>query len=285
MTVQQIDSRVCSQAWDIRPIGGLIGAEIRGVDLNEPLTAEQSEDLRWLAATYGVIVFSGQDIGPEQHVAVAKSFGKIKMPNAYLDPSALVEGHPEIATFSTENKYAYETDRWHADVTPLAEPTRFSVLHMQLVPASGGDTLWSSNFEAYDRLSEPMRQMLDPMTILHQHITAAERQHVHPLVIEHPLTRRRALFVNNTYAKRIIELTETESSAVLSFLAQHCTQPELICRWRWTEGDVAVWENHFLQHYAIYDYGAQARKIHRIEVDAEAPRASHPSAYSEGLGT
>jgi taurine dioxygenase len=274
VTVQETSKHACSQDWDVRPIAGLIGVEVRGFALGE-LTPAQAEDIRWLLATHGVVIFTGQSIGPKDHVSFAKSIGTIKMPNAYLDPSALVEGHPEIATFSTENKYAYQTDRWHADVTMLAEPNRFSILHMQQVPASGGDTQWSSDYAAYDRLSDSMRQFLDPLTVLHQHPFVEDRQTVHPLVLAHPLTGRRSLFLNNTHAKRIVELTEGESAALLKYLGEYGTQPEMICRWRWTEGDVAIWENHYVQHYAIYDYGAQARKIHRIEVDAEAPSAAN----------
>ena len=278
MTDTMVRQHTLSQQWDIHPVSGLIGAEIRNVDLHSPLSEAQAADLRWILARYAVIFFTGQTIGPKEHVALANSFGRIKMPNSYLDPSAFVEGFPEVATFSTDNNYAYQTDVWHADVTSLAEPTRYTVVQLQVLPDYGGDTLWASNFEAYDRLSEPMKAMLDPMTVRHQHPHVAERQSVHPLVIAHPLTGRKALFVNNNYAKRILELTEGESNALLAYLAQHGTQPELICRWRWTQGDVAIWENHYVQHYAIYDYGAKARKIHRIEVDPEAPHAAHGGA-------
>lgn len=271
MNIEEIDEHKFSQTWDLHPIAGLIGAEVRGFDLGESLTPEQADDVRWLLGTYSVLVFSGQKIGPEEHVSFARSIGSIKMPNAYLDKSALVEGHPEIATFSTENKYAYQTDRWHADVTMLAEPNRYSILHMQQVPLSGGDTQWSSDYAAYDRLSDAMKHFVEPLTVLHQHPFVEERQHVHPLVLSHPLTGRRALFINNTHAKRIIELSEGESTALLKYFSEHATQPEMIGRWRWSEGDLAIWENHYVQHYAIYDYGDQARKIHRIEVDAEAP--------------
>lgn len=274
MIVDEIDGHEFSQTWELQPIAGLIGAEVRGFDLREALTPEQADDIRWLLGTYSVLVFSGQKIGADEHVAFAKGIGDIKMPNAYLDKSARVEGHPEIATFSTENKYAYQTDRWHADVTMLAEPNRYSILHMQQVPGSGGDTQWSSDYAAYDRLSEPMKRFVEPLTVQHQHPFVEERRHVHPLVLAHPLTGRRALFLNNTHAKRIVELSEGESAALLKYFSEHGTQPEMICRWRWTEGDLAIWENHYVQHYAIYDYGTQPRKIHRIEVDAEAPRGA-----------
>jgi taurine dioxygenase len=94
---------------------------------------------------------------------------------------------------------------------------------------------------------------------------------VHPVVCVHPLTGKRALFANSVFTKRICELEKPESDALLAFLFAHAVQPEIVCRWRWSAGDLAIWDNQFVQHYAIADYAPSARRIHRIELEGTAP--------------
>jgi taurine dioxygenase len=261
--------RELSGTWDLRPLAGRVGVEVRGVDLRTPLTGEQAEDLRWILAEHGVVVFSGQQLDDDGHQALAAHLGEVKIPPDYL-ASLADEGHPEISVISTENGLAYTSDQWHADVTWMPDPPRYSILHMRVLPPAGGDTMWASQFEAFDRLSEPMKAFLRPLTATHAR-PHADEVNPHPVVIRHPLTGREGLFVNSVFTRRIVELGEQESAAVLSFLFEHGVQPECVCRWRWSVGDLGIWDNHFVQHYAINDYGAAARRIHRIEIKGQPP--------------
>jgi taurine dioxygenase len=255
----------------VLPVSGLIGAEVMNVNLRDALTDDVVTGIRRALTDYGVVFFSGQAIGPAEHVALATALGEIKLPPDYFPETLRDQGFPEISVISTDNQLAYTTDNWHADVTWLPNPPRYSILHMQQLPPAGGDTLWSSQYAAYEWLSEPMKQLLDPLTARHQLPGFPDRWHDHPVVCRNPLSGRKALFVNGVFCNRINELTADESSAVLSYLKAHTTRPEFICRWRWTDGDVAIWDNHYVQHYAVADYRPHPRKIHRIEVVGEPP--------------
>ncbi len=203
-----------------------------------------------------------------------RALGEIKLPPDYFPETLRDRGYPEIGVISTENQLAYLTDRWHTDVTWLANPPRYSILHMQQPPPAGGDTLWASQYAAYDWLSEPMKRFVETLTVRHQLPDAPDFATDHPVVCQNPISGRKALFVNRVFSTRINELSEGESEALLAYLCAHGTRPDFICRWRWTEGDVAIWDNHYVQHYAVADYRPHARKIHRIEVVGEPPVAA-----------
>jgi taurine dioxygenase len=251
----------------VRPLAGHVGAEIRGIDLHDPLDADTIDEVREVLADRGVVVFTGQTLGCEGHRTLARQLGEIRFPPDYL-PTLKNDGYPEISVLSTENGFGTRADKWHADVSWAPTPPRYSILHMQVVPEVGGDTMWASQFDAYDRLSEPMKRFLEPLTVEHG-LPSGPAGATHPLVHQHPITGRRALFVSPTFTHRIVELDDAESEAVLAHLYRTSTAPEAVCRWRWSEGDIAVWDNHFVLHYAITDYGSAPRTIHRIEVEGQ----------------
>lgn len=257
------------QQFEVRPIAGRIGAEIRGVDLREPLDGDVLQALRTVLAERGVVVFTGQQAERAHHRAFARRLGEVRMPPDYMN-TLVDDGLPEVAVLSTENGYGPLADRWHADVTWAPDPPRYSVLHMQQVPETGGDTMWASQIDAYDRLSTAMKQFIEPLTAEHG-LPSRSASATHPVVHRHPGTGRRALFVNPVFTQRIVELSEAESDATLQLLYRTITVPEAMCRWRWSVGDIAVWDNHFVLHYAIHDYGQASRMIHRIEVESHPP--------------
>ncbi|MBW8827144.1 MAG: TauD/TfdA family dioxygenase [Acidobacteria bacterium] len=270
MTAVASEGQNVDLAWDLQPIAGKVGVAVRGIDLHGQVDQPHVDAIRRLLADYGVVVFPEQHLGRDDHVRFAEMLGEIKLPPKYM-PNLGAEGHEAIAVISTENSVAYTTDRWHADVTWLSNPPKYSILHMEQIPPVGGDTMWASQLEAYDWLSEPMKQLLEGLTAEHALLLKAEMTAQHPVVIVHPITRRKALFVNSAFTQRILELTPLESRAILDLLYQHSVRPEMVCRWRWSEGDLAVWDNHFVQHYAIGDYHPAPRTIHRIEIVGERP--------------
>lgn len=270
MTALATEGRDVELGWELEPIAGRVGVAVRGVDLHDQLDQQQADAIRRLLADYGVVVFPEQHLGRDDHVRFAEGLGEIKLPPEYI-PNLGAEGHKEIAVISTENGLAYTSDQWHADVTWLPNPPKYSILHMEQVPPRGGDTMWASQLEAYDWLSEPMKQLLEGLTAEHALPSKTETTAAHPVVILHPISGRKALFVNSVFTHRIVELTADESRAILDLLFRHSVRPEIVCRWHWSEGDLAVWDNHFVQHYAIGDYHPAPRTIYRIEIVGDRP--------------
>jgi taurine dioxygenase len=257
-------------ALDVKPVAGALGAEVRGVDLRETLARGVVADIEATLARFGVVFFAGQDLDVDGHAGLALALGRPKLPPEYI-PTLAADGHPEVCVLSTDNQLAYASSLWHSDVTWDPRPPKYSILHMQVAPAVGGDTMWSSQHVAFETLSAPLQAFLEPLTARHQHPIDSSIGADHPLVCRHPVTGRKALFCNRTFTQKINELEPFESTALLAMLYSHAARPEFTCRWRWTDGDVAIWDNHFVQHYALGDFGAAARKIHRIEIEGAPP--------------
>jgi alpha-ketoglutarate-dependent taurine dioxygenase len=169
------------------------------------------------------------------------------------------------------------TDEWHADTTAMAEPPIATMLRAVRLPPIGGDTLWASMYAAYDALSEPLQTMLDGLTAVHSMNSVLERSgqrhfyagpdvvSVHPVVKVHPETGRKALYVNQTWTTRIVELEPAESAHVLALLFEHVKSPDFSVRWRWSPNDIALWDNRNVLHYAVADYDDE-RAMQRIVI-------------------
>jgi taurine dioxygenase len=142
---------------DAQPVAGALGAEVRGVDLGETLTPDIVAKIESTLAQFGVVFFTGQELDVDGHAAFARALGTPKLPPAYI-PTLTDAGHPEICVLSTENQLAYATSLWHSDVTWDTNPPKYSILHMQVAPAVGGDTMWSSQHVAFETLSAPCRR-------------------------------------------------------------------------------------------------------------------------------
>ncbi|MGE0880940.1 MAG: TauD/TfdA dioxygenase family protein [Acidimicrobiia bacterium] len=253
--------------FEVAPVSGYVGAAISGVDLSVPMSGDVKSALQEALAHYGVVFFRGQTIDDARHVAFGRQFGDIRMPAAYME---LLADHPEICVISTENGKAYLTDQWHQDVSWPEAPPRYSILHMQAVPPYGSDTMWASLYLAFERLSPAMQSFLLTLTVRHAQPSNVDGMHFdHPLIIRHPISGRRSLYANPVFTHRINELTEAESTALLSYLYAHSTQPEFTCRWRWQPGDIAMWDNCYVMHYALGDYHPHYRKLHRIEIEGQ----------------
>ncbi len=251
-----------------RPITGRVGAVVDTIDLRDELSDVQVKELHELIAERGIVIIAGQDVGPHGHRQLARQLGDIKMPPDYF-PTLQDDGFPEIGVIDSTGPNGADT--WHTDVPVEPAPPRYSILHFQHGPESGGDTMWASQVAAYQRLSPAMREFLTPLTAEFIRVTKIrDRSAIHPIVQRHPVTGELALYVSPANTSRIIELEPAESDAVLALLFERVLQPESICRWRWTPGDIGIWDNHFVLHYAIGDYD-ERRLIHRIEIEGETP--------------
>jgi taurine dioxygenase len=259
----------------------LAGAEIRGVDLSKPLDERTFKEIHAALIDNGVIFFRDQHLTPEQQKAFGRLFGELHMHPAA--PRELPE-HPEILVIhADENSKHVAGENWHSDVSCDLEPPMGSILYMHELPPVGGDTLFASMYAAYDALSEPMKRMLEPLTAMH------EGEHVyrgrygvndtgrvfpkaeHPVVRTHPVSGRKALYVNGGFTTRIVQLKRAESDALLHFLYRHVETPEFHCRFRWQVNSVAFWDNRCVQHHAMWDYYPQRRHGHRVTIKGDAP--------------
>ena len=270
----------------IEPLNPVIGAEIGGIDLREPLSDDDIEAIQQALNEHQVVFFRDQEITPEQHLAFGRRFGELHVhPSVRAKPrSEWTEILPVYADAKTKRVVG---DKWHADVSCDEKPPYASILHLTTVPATGGDTLFASMYAAYEALSEPMKRFLEPLTATHDGAPnytdrarrdgqeAADRVHpsaVHPVIATHPLTKRRTLYVNSIFTTRINELTESESRDVLGFLFEHVTRPDFQCRFRWRRNSIAFWDNRATQHYAVWDYFPAVREGRRVTIRGDRPR-------------
>ena len=272
----------------IQPMSPAIGALVRGLNLCEALDGATRDALERALLQHHVLFFENQPITPQQHRALARRFGDLHIHPIYPQ----VPDVPEIIVLDTHGDNPPDNDNWHTDVTFIQTPPMGSLLSARQLPPQGGDTLWSSNVAAYEALSKPMRRMLDGLSAEHDMVksfpahrfarTPEERTTwdaareknppvIHPVVRTHPVSRRHGLFVSEGFTTRIIELSASESEALLRFLAVHSAKPEFTVRWRWKTHDFAFWDNRLTQHYATADYLPLRRVMHRATILGDRP--------------
>ncbi len=275
----------------VSPLAGALGAEIGGVDLARPLDDATLAEVRRAFLENLVIFFRDQDLSPEAHKAFARHFGELHV-NTYFPT---VEGHEDVQLIVKEPSDVKNIgDRWHSDVTYKKQPALGSLLYAKETPAAGGDTMFSNMYLAFESLSEGMREMLRGLDGYHsakerfQEIVADaakpnqggagftfqegfEQEAVHPAIRTHPETGRDALYVNSSFTQRFDGLTVEESQPILKFLFDHVGRPEFTCRFHWTPGSLAFWDNRCAQHYAINDYNGHRRHMNRVTVLGDTP--------------
>lgn len=269
----------------VRPINGFIGAEIEGIDLNQPLSPAQFKIIHDALVRYEVIVMRDQDVTVDQQMAFGALFGELSIhpfsPNLADKPEVI------ILDYSKDNPPAL-TDIWHADETFREAPPMGTILRAKVVPEVGGDTLFSSMSAAYRGLSERMKQHIHGMEALHDfkpwrplfsHNDRAKLRKLedefpnpwHPVVRVHPVSGRRILYVNQQFCVRIKDLKTDESDTLLSFLYRQATIPEYQLRVKWRPNTLVMWDNRSVLHYAAHDYYPARRTMERVTVKGDRP--------------
>jgi len=271
------------------PVSGALGAEVREVDLRS-LEPRHLPEILGVLHRYEVIFFRGAGLTPEEHMTVAAMFGDIN-----IFPVSRLQGstEPTFQVITDGPDSPPEADYWHTDVTWVAEPPKYALLHAEVVPERGGDTLWASMTTAYDALSPTMQRLITGLEVVHdcQSFIAGMRRKgggpgidrlsakilenyppvTHPLVRTHPETGRRALFLGGRFMRRVNGMHEAESRALLDLLARHIEDPRFHCRWRWEPGDLAIWDERSTNHRSAADHFPQARSIRRVEIAGDRP--------------
>ena len=270
------------QTIEVRKLTPTIGAEIHGVDLSRPLGNQQFQEVHDALMENLVIFFRDQELTHDQHKDFGRRFGEL-----HMHPTSTRKDwdHPEILTIKAdENSKHVSGEEWHSDVSCDPEPPMGSILYMkELPPDNGGNTLFANMYRAYETLSAPIQKLCEGLTAVHDGAQVyGERfgqkpgpngfpRNEHPVVRTHPVTGRKALYVNPNFTTRLVGLKRHESDALLGMLYRHCETPEFQCRFAWRPNSIAFWDNRAALHHAMWDYFPHKRLGYRVTVKGDKP--------------
>lgn len=272
----------------VHPLGASLGARIDGVDLGA-LDDDALVAVRQAVHDHLVVILPGQALADDEQLAFAARLGA----RVSLHPVAAVfdRTEPVIEVIEDTADKPPSAEGWHTDVTFSANPPGFGVLRAEVIPPTGGDTMWSNQYLAYEQLAPPLRALVDGLDAQHAPVQFLEGfrakmgdelaeqarrvlpRSVHPMRITHPVTGRRALYVNRGFTSHVCGLSPIESEHLLGLLFAHSEQPRYTVRWQWSPGDVAIWDERATQHFAIGDHYPAHRRMRRCTVDVVAAPA------------
>ena len=274
----------------IQPTGSGVGAFVNGIDLADSLSDNMVGELRNALGKHGVLFFRDQNISPEAHMTFAEKFAPINV-NRFI---AHVDGYPKITQVLKEPDQKKNIGGgWHTDHTYDTEPAMGSILLAREMPKHGGDTIYAGTCRAYETLSDSFRKTLDGLKATHssRHVfgpqaryvqkgedtagrlgnnEAATQDSVHPLVITHPISGKKSIYVNPGFTTGIEGWHDAEAEPFLKILYDHIAKPEHTYRFQWAPGSIAFWDNRATWHYAVNDYHGERRLMHRITIEGEA---------------
>ena len=268
----------------VNPMTPTFGAEIAGIDLSARLSEDILRDLESELLKWKVLFFRNQKIGIEDQKRLGSWFGKLE-----VHPTA--RHNPEVVRIEEDDKRRANNNLWHSDMSFKVEPPLGSILKAEEIPDVGGDTLFADMEQAYQGLSNEIKERIDCAHALHCWPSAwidlamrsagiSDRDEFlrqcpdpeHPVVRSHPKTGNKSLYVNTAFTRRIIGMSKTESDELLTKLYQQAAIPEYQCRFRWQTNSVAFWDNRCTQHYAVADFFPNRRVVERITICGDVPR-------------
>jgi taurine dioxygenase len=262
-----------SRRIEIRRQAGALGAVITGADLSRPVDDQTFGLIKAAFLEHQVICLRGQaGMTLDDQLSFARRWGEVSI-HPYV-PS--IEGYPGAMLIRNSNSV---TETWHADTTHATRPPALTLLLARVVPPFGGDTMWSSGYLAYERLSEGLRATLDGLRAVHQGtelaasagLDAESVTAVHPVVRTHPETGRKALFVNGNYTTRFEGWTVEESAPLLTMLYAQFARSDHTYRHHWQVGDLVIWDNRCTQHAVVGDAGGAERRLERVTIVGDVP--------------
>jgi taurine dioxygenase len=266
---------------------GALGAFLNDVDIADVVASDELYSaVRTLAVAHEVLFLPEQHVTPSVFQRFAERFGEVLDHPAY----AKLPEAPMVQILESTPEHPSKIELWHSDMTFSPTPPSFTLLHGQIIPEFGGDTLWASATAAYDALSRDMRRLLDDLVAVHDfrhgfkeslaepggeaRLAAGVAQNPpveHPLVRTHPESGRRALYVNPLFTTHIRDLSRHESGYLLRFLFKHLTTEEFTIRLSWRPGTIAIWDNRSTLHKPVNDFFPQHRRMHRMTIRGETP--------------
>lgn len=272
--------------FEVERVGRHLGAEIKGLDMRQPLDPATFEALEAALIEHKVIFARDQHLSTAEHVRLSRLFGDLEVhpfrPQGEFPEIMVLDNHKDNPVLST--------DVWHSDTTFRLRPTKYTILRCQIMPRTGGDTLWADMAAAYQGLSEPFRRMITGLRAVHDFknfrvlFTRSDADQArlrkmeelypnptHPVVRTHPVTGARTLYVNPQFTLHIQGMAEDESRGLLDILFKQAQVPEYQFRHRWQPGDIVFWDNTSTQHYAANDYYPERRRMERTAVIGDVP--------------
>lgn len=271
----------------INRAAGALGAWVS--DVSVAAAADDAALFDEIAAAlleYEVLFLRDQAVTPQAFQRFARRFGTVEAHPAY----ATVEGAPDVQILESTPEAPSKIEVWHSDMTFRPTPPAITLLHGQIIPAYGGDTLWASATAAYEALSEPLQRLLDGLHAVHdfrhgfreslaepggpERLAGAIADNPpvhHPLVRTHPQTGRKAIYVNALFTTGIAELTPREGAALLEFLYRHVVTEEFTVRLSWAPDTIAIWDNRATQHKPVNDFFPMHRRMHRVTIAGGRP--------------
>ena len=283
------DTPTTATSIGVAPLAGNIGAEITGVDTGGPLTDEAVTRVRHALLRHKVVFLRDQDLDYPRQIAFASRLGPLTLGHPTLESPP---GQPLLEEIDSHK--GGRANYWHTDVTFVDRPPAFTLLHAVVIPPVGGDTLWANTVTAYQSLPAELRDLTDRLRIVHTNdhdyasvygrgermdttLAAQLEQFVstvyhteHPAVRVHPETSERALLLGG-FARTVRGFSPDASRDLIRLLQDYITRPENTVRWRWREGDLAIWDNRATEHYAIFDYQGAHRRGERVTVAGPVP--------------
>ena len=271
----------------VNPLSSSLGAEVDGVDLSQPLEDAQFEDIQNALFTFGAIGFRDQILSHQNQIDFALRFGTLEVHPIVKG----MEGHPEIIRMhKPAGTPASFGVGWHSDNSFFVQPSLGSVVYAETVPPVGGDTLFANQQLAYETLSEGMQETLEGLVAIHSAKEAytsptalekydsdgpisykksdvIEKLVEHPVVIKHPATGKKALYVNAMFTHHFKGWTIEESKPLLEFLCAHATREDFQCRFKWEKNSLVIWDNRVVQHAALNDYVDYDRTLYRVTIN------------------
>jgi taurine dioxygenase len=259
-----------------------LGAVIKGIDLSKEISNSEQKIIRDAFHKYLVIFFQEQsETSPTNHIKLGKYFGDL-----HIHPAApKMKNYPEIFEIHTDknSKISNGAEDFHSDVSCEKEPPLGTMLQLHILPECGGDTMFANMYMAYDALSNPMKKFLNNLYASHEseHFYRGRYKKtnenikypssIHPVVRTHPVTNKKALYVNRFFTTKIEGLSKDESSIILNYLFEHCEKTDFQIRYRWQQNDMAFWDNRCTLHKAIWDYFPNERKGRRVTIKGDKP--------------
>ena len=258
----------------VKRLAAPLGAIVEDLDLPSIDDAVFAE-LESLFLSHHVLVFPDQVLSPEQHMAFGQRWGTL-----VRHPYSALPDYPELIELTNHGKKGDVNQHWHSDMTYNAEPPKLTMLYALEAPELGGDTAFSNQTLAYEALSDGMKNMLDGLLAMHSAeglaaLYGADQSEApraeHPVVRTHDETGNKALYVCKAFTRRFVEWSREESASVLDFLYRHSIREEFQARHHWHPGDLVMWDNRSMLHFAVHDHGDDPRVIHRLQVAGVRP--------------
>ncbi|MFV5523858.1 TauD/TfdA family dioxygenase [Acinetobacter variabilis] len=269
----------------VQPIGGRIGAEIQGVTLSADLADEVVNEINQALLQHKAIFFKDQ-----QHLDdVAQEAFAARLGTPLNHPTVPVkDGSAHILEIDSRGARA---DSWHTDISFIDAYPKASILRSVVAPAVGGNTVWANTTAAYNDLPEELKTLADSLCAIHSnnfdyaakvsvpkealekyknYFNSTEYETEHPLVRVHPETGEKTLLLGHFF-KSFVGYSSSESRRLFDLFQSYVEKLENIVSWRWSAGDVAIWDNRATQHRAINDYGDQHRVVRRVTLEGDVP--------------